>query len=91
MLINLTGHMEYRALTVNDPAVLLAPAEDRLGRKIHDVLPSALMDAFDRCVHRVHTTKRACTYMYPVKDVTYRGTITAPGRDTLIVSVARVV
>jgi hypothetical protein len=90
MLINLTGHMEYRALKINDPAVLLAPPEDRLGRKIHDILPSALMEIFDRCVHRVHATGRACSYTFPVREATFKGTITAPSRDTIIVSVARV-
>jgi hypothetical protein len=90
MLVNLTGHMEYRALNINDPAVLLAPPEDRLGRKVHDILPSALMDIFDRCVHRVHATRRSCSYTFPVRDVTFKGTVTAPSRDTIIVSVARV-
>jgi hypothetical protein len=90
MIFMLNEHMEYVTINVSDPSVLLAPAENRLGRKIHDLLPSALMDRFDRGIHCARKTGRPVTYTFPVNGVTCKGTIIAPTARTIIASVAKV-
>jgi hypothetical protein len=90
MTINLTSQMEYRALGIFDPGVLLAPPENRLGRKIHDVMPSDLMDVFDRCLYRAQRTERPSAYTFPVRDRIYKGTISVPSVDTVLVNVSKV-
>jgi hypothetical protein len=90
MLVNLTGQLEYRALTVNDPAALLVPA-DRLGRNVRDVMPSALLEVFDRTLDRVRKTHQPDSYTFPVKDQMYKGTIYVPSGDTVLVRVSKVV
>jgi hypothetical protein len=89
MLFNLTGQLEYRALTVNDPDVLLASPDNRLGRRMHDIMPHALMDVFDRCLHTARATKTASTYRFPVRDQPYEGTILITTPDTIIVKIAK--
>lgn len=89
-IFNLNSQMEYRTFDVRDPAVLLASPEGRLGRKIHDILPSDLMDRFDRCLSRARKALRPATYTYPVNGVNYKATIVVPTRDTILVSLAKV-
>lgn len=91
MLVNLSADLEYRALTVNDPECLLASPEDRLGRKMRDILTSGLMYRFDHCLYRARKNGTSSTYVYPVRGVIYRGTIFAPTSDTVLVNVIRVV
>ena len=91
MVINLTSQMEYRALTVNDPAVLLAPPENRIGRRIHDVLPGDLMDEVDRKLYQARATSTPSSYTFPVRHRMYQGTFYVPSGDTVLITVARLV
>jgi hypothetical protein len=90
LLCTLNSQQEFRTVTVHDPSVLLAPAEGRLGRKIRDVLPSALMDRFDRALFRARRTEQPASYLFPVDGMMGRATILTPTADTIIISVSKV-
>jgi hypothetical protein len=90
MVFNLTGQMEYRAIEVHDPSVLIASPLDRLGRKIHNILPAVLMEHFDRATFQARKTGRPASYDFPVRDATFRATVAAPSKDSIIASVCKV-
>jgi hypothetical protein len=91
-IAHLSGQLEYRALLVNDSSVLMAPAENRLGRKVHDVLPSKIMEAFDRHLYEARRTGTAQSFGY--RTDSRHGckiTVAIPSVDTVIVSVSKVI
>jgi hypothetical protein len=90
LLVTLNSQQEFRTVKVHDPSVLLSPAEGRLGRKMRDVLPSALMDRFDRALFKAKRTGKPSSYLFPVDETIGRGTVLTPTADTIIISVSKV-
>jgi hypothetical protein len=89
-IFNLSADLEYRAVQIFDPAVQLAPAHDRIGRKMRDILPAELVARIERCVRRARKDRRPRSYTYAFGGNQWKGTVIAPTADTVILNVVKV-
>lgn len=64
MIATLTAGLEYVAIDVNDTRALVAPIEGRLGRRMSDVVPAVLMEAFDRKLCAARKSRRPQVFPY---------------------------
>jgi hypothetical protein len=87
MTYELTGDLRYRSFHVYDPAALLAPAENRIGRHIDDVLPIDIARKLTKCICRARRDRRSKTMRYEANDTLLVARVIVPSDDVIAVTV----
>lgn len=83
----LNGHLEYVQFEVQDPSVLRVAMEDRLGKKLPDILPDDVTESVLRATYEARTQGGIAIMNYVAKDGNLcEGLVSVPSRDMILLT-----
>lgn len=90
LTVEFSGDLRYREVRVYDSKALLAPAVNRIGRHVSEVLVSEDLTELYRAVDVARRERRAVHFKQAVRNARYWITVIAPLHDAVVVTVRRV-
>lgn len=91
LIAGLNARLEYVGFYASHPGVALGPVDGRLGRHVSDILPTDLVDLYDRTIHRATRDQRPAMFTYTAADGRFfTGQISAESPDNILVLVHQI-